>query len=192
MEPASSVIPPAVKKSPFIALRVFLPPLRCIPHCECACHVFHEVQTPRLFRELIGTLFIGYTGSPAFVQPFKTCTDAKCNGSPALQVHFNYVFPFWFMERILTMRVNVLYPSGISLSLTTRGLTPSGGARIYHFMFNEDLDGLGELFNNRLAAPNDSFHLDGRPILYVSILYTQCEMHLLSRSRIDHHHQAHS
>ena len=126
-----------------------------------------------MFRELIGTLFIGYAGWPqwpAFSQPTKTCTDVNCVCRSALQVQFHYVFPSWFMKRIITMRAIVLRPSGINISLATRGLIPSAGAKVYHFMLDEDLDGLKELFSSRLASPNDSMYDDGKPILYVSCL----------------------
>ena len=167
---------PTAERSPVIALRVSLPPLRCMPICECACHVVHEVQTPQSFHKLLGVIFIGYTGSPVFMQPSRSCTDARCISSLNLQAHFHYVFPIWFLERLITMRVKALHRSGLSLSLNIRGLIPSLGAKIWRLVIVEDIDGLKELFANHLATPNDAFYSDGHSILFVSYVRTSMQI----------------
>ena len=154
--------------SPVLTLRASLPQKQCTPRCKCVCHSVREVQSPKLFRELMGTLFFGYSGLPASIRTSKPCSEVSCFGSSAFRAHFHYVFPLWFVARCLTMIIKMRYPTEISLSLTTRGFISSPGAKIFHLVLVEDIAGLKELFSKGLASPNDSFHVDGLSILDVS------------------------
>ena len=39
---------------------------RCRPWCMCACHTKGNLNTPKLLKSIMGMLYIGYTGVPAF------------------------------------------------------------------------------------------------------------------------------
>lgn len=52
----------------------------CTRSCGCSCHIRRRLNTPRLLDGFLGSLFIGYSGSPILNQK---CDQTSCRGRKA-------------------------------------------------------------------------------------------------------------
>ena len=138
----------------------------CTPYCRCACHNARTFQTPALLHEVIGTLFIGYSGYP--IKAFQECTEVNFVSQSIFRGYVHYLFPSWFLYKAIMVTLMTIFLNEISLSLTVRRIVPSG-AELLRLVKNDDVDGIKRLFDMGMASPNDSLESGGSVVTVRSI-----------------------
>ena len=123
----------------------------CHESCHCCCHANRRFRSPGLLARLIGALFIGYSGSPGV---FLKCSIKNCRAQSYFKASITYMFPPWLIHNILISVSLRTSANRITTSLTVRNVV-SRSATIFHYISNNDTDGLRRLFDSRLARPND-------------------------------------
>ena len=85
----------------FGALRMrFLRRQKCDAWCSCKCHKHVRKQTPDILQSILGRLFVGYVGLPALTP---SCFVNKCQRRSDGLLEINYLFPLWFLARIMSI-----------------------------------------------------------------------------------------
>ena len=125
----------------------------CTPYCKCACHNVQTFQSPAMLHEVIGTLFVGYSGYP--IKALQECTEASCLSQSTFRAYVHYLFPSWFLFKALTITLMSTFLDEISISLTVRPVVPVG-AEIFRLVMADDVEGIKHLFSMGFASPNDS------------------------------------
>ena len=138
----------------------------CSISCRCNCHNVRSVGSPSILRNVLGFLFIRYSGYPLGFS--HQCSDATCQSQPRFRMRTVYCFPSWLFGRTIEMNVIASHYVEPSVSLTTRGIfLPSSD--ISQAIHLDDDQALQQLFSNRSAWPNDVMLHSGRSALQVSI-----------------------
>ncbi|KAL8868130.1 MAG: hypothetical protein Q9174_005196 [Haloplaca sp. 1 TL-2023] len=71
--------------------------------CLCQCHQATTVTSPGEWSNVIGRLFVGYTGLPL---PTKKCDRKSCqHGQVQTRIRVAYLFPFWFAWKMFALTV---------------------------------------------------------------------------------------
>ena len=135
----------------------------CTRNCGCACHNVQAFRSPALLHEVVGTLFVGYSGYP--IKALQRCTEASCVSRSTFRAYVHYLFPSWFLLKAFTVAVISIFLSEISVSLTVRRIVPAG-AEIFRLVRQDDINGIKRLFDMGLASPNDCFN-EGQPTIMV-------------------------
>ena len=87
----------------------------CNRSCSCSCHIRRRLKSPRLLDVFLGTLFIGYSGSPLLSQ---RCDKVSCRGRRNSSTSFIYQFPQWFLiSRMIQLKAKVTTLYGPEVSL---------------------------------------------------------------------------
>jgi len=138
----------------------------CRPGCLCTCHSQTKSTTPRFLNQMLGQLFVGYTGIPIFSP---RCDTATCDKAQSPRVSFEYWFPLGVCWSQI-VRLQLTYQSNIGpqLSLSTLRRVPDS-AQCVSFALEGNIDGLKNLFKQGLASPRDISTTRGYSILRVSL-----------------------
>ena len=124
---------------------------RCSPSCRCACHKRQTFTMPVLFHNVIGNLFVGYSGSPVGI---RRCTEDNCLSQSSLRIDVFYLFPSWLFMRALSMTLMRSCLNEVSIALKLQRVIPVG-SEIFRLTNLDDVDNLKQLFNRGLASPDD-------------------------------------
>ena len=139
----------------------------CGSGCKCSCHIRRRISTPRLLDGFLGTLFIGYSGSPLLVQ---RCDQITCRGRKDSSTNFVYKFPWWFvMSRIVQLKAKVTAMYGPEVSLRFNRVV-DGKALVFHYATTGDVHKMKSLFEQGRASPSDIRFDSGWTPLHVSVL----------------------
>ena len=74
----------------------------CRSFCPCACHKEKYLRSPSFLDKTFGSLFVGFNSVPFLG---KSCDDRCCQQSAVSRVNVAYMFPAWFLEWIVTMKM---------------------------------------------------------------------------------------
>ena len=121
----------------------------CTSRCSCVCHMSRPYRSPHLF-DVLGTLFVGYTGSP--IRFAEKCTSSLCK-SRSLKVQ--YLFPHWFLHN--TLATLTIAPSGAPAFCLSVTRLRAGGPDIRRFVKSNDLRSLQLLYSTGSGCPRDVF-----------------------------------
>ena len=124
----------------------------CSASCSCTCHVTTAVQSPKFFRQIIGIMFIGYTGHPFWSG--KTCTVDSCSRPTIFQGYVHYYFPSRILSKAILATLLINSQNQIFASLTVRRIIPLSN-EVMQLQHTGDVDGMKRLFRLGLASPND-------------------------------------
>ena len=139
--------------------------------CQCACHIHQRLNTPRLLDEVLGTLFIGYSGSPLFLR----CNQKACRAQSDSYTTFIYQFPRWFItSRIIQLKAKVTALYGPEISLRFNRVV-SGKALVFYYATTGDVTKMKDLFEQGRASPSDVRFDSGLTPLHVSVLKKERE-----------------
>ena len=139
----------------------------CSRSCNCSCHVRRSLQSPRLLDGFLGTLFIGYSGSPLLSH---RCDQVSCRGRKNSSTSFIYQFPRWFLiSRMIQLKAKVTALYGPEVSLRFNRVV-DGKALVFHYATTGDLSKMKELFLQGCASPNDVRFDSGWTPFHVSVL----------------------
>ena len=150
-----------------ISIRAHIPTTKwysCPSYCRCNCHQERHFTSPPLLHKSLGMLFLGYSGYP--LNTLQRCTEIGCQTRGALKMSIRYLFPAWFLTRVLTLSLINTSCNEIQASLKTRRVVPTG-AEVFDLVRLDDVDGLKSLFSRGLATPNDMMYNSGHNPLYV-------------------------
>ena len=140
----------------------------CNSYCKCVCHSTWTFQSPNLLQEILGGVFVGYSGYP-FYNITQRYTEIGCLAQRKFFTSVHYQFPGWFLEKAVTISVISMCDT-IRASLTIRRILPHN-AEIFRLVQLGDVNSLKSLFGMGLASPNDST-LDGQTALHVGYLFS--------------------
>ena len=139
----------------------------CSRNCRCSCHIRRRLNTPRLLDGFLGTLFIGYTGSPLLSQK---CDQLSCRGRKETSTSVTYHFPRWFViSRMVQLRAKITAMYGPEVSLRFNRVV-DGKALVFHYATTGDISKMKQLFVQGRASPSDVRFDSGWTPLHVSIL----------------------
>ncbi len=137
----------------------------CNRKCVCSCHLRRRLNTPRLLDGLLGTLFVGYSGSPIFS---RKCDQVSCRGRKGSSTNVVYQFPRWFVvSRILELKAKVTAMYGPEVSLRFNRVV-DGKALVFHYATTGAVGKMKALFEQGLASPSDVRFDSGWTPLHVS------------------------
>jgi len=123
----------------------------CRPGCCCSCHKRQHFQSPSFLNQLIGTLFVGYSGIPILTPE---CNEYSCQRRATPSTQIAYCFPTWFWKRQLSLSILFTPLDGPIMSLKfPRLVSPS--SKIFDYAFTGNVAGMKVLFQQGLASPND-------------------------------------
>ena len=125
----------------------------CTLYCRCVCHGMGAIRSPAWPRNVIGALFIGYSGYP--VRNCRRCTEIDCDCRSTIRSYVHYMFPNWFLTAALAFSITTTHSRQVCMSLTIRRIVPVT-AEIFRLVVSENLDGMKRLFSMGLASPDDS------------------------------------
>lgn len=139
----------------------------CEGTCDCACHSNYQCRTPLMLRNLIGTLFFGYTGS-SFLRP--KCENSTCQNRTGQSFQLTYCFPQWFLEKAIHLVAAITYTGNPMFGLEVRRRVGWGGEdSILKFALTGNTVGVKTLLNVGRVSMTDVDPNHGRSALYVSL-----------------------
>ena len=127
------------------------PRTACNRWCSCVCHHKRHIQTPQLLQNLIGSLFIGYSGLPMLTKP---CDQYACHQRAQPTSSVTYYFPSWFLARTLSILFSSTPLAGPVVSLKCQRTVPRD-ADIFKIARAGNVDKMRDLFEKGLASPHD-------------------------------------
>ena len=138
---------------------------QCCKSCKCSCHIRRRLNTPRLLDGFLGTLFIGYSGSPLMGQK---CDHVSCHGRMNSASSFVYKFPRWFVvSRVIQLKAKVTAMYGPEISLRFNRVV-NGKALVFHYATIGDVSRMKQLFEQGRASPSDVRYCSGWTPFHVS------------------------
>ena len=138
----------------------------CSQGCACTCHMSRHGRTPQIFKDIIGSLFLGYSSIPVFTPK---CDNSSCSRYSHSQISAIFIFPQWLLHRLLSIVIINTRRDGPELNLKTMRVRPTSDI-IFYLSQIGDLIGIQRLFERGEASPFDVGLHDYRSILHVSSL----------------------
>lgn len=139
----------------------------CEGACDCSCHSNYQCRTPSMLANLIGTLFLGYTGSP-LLRP--KCDKSSCQNRTSKSFQLIYCFPQWFMEKAIHFVAATTYTGTPTFGLEVRRRVGWGSEdSILRFALTGNTLGVKALLDARTVSMTDIDPNHGRSALYVSL-----------------------
>lgn len=135
----------------------------CQPWCSCACHTERRLRSPQLLDQIIGSLFIGYSGLPGLT---KQCNQHSCHLRSQPMTYITYFFPQWFLARTISFVLSTTPLAGPVASLKVSRTVP-GDSAIFTYAKTGDVDKIRSLFESGLASPHDVHFESGITALHV-------------------------
>ncbi|KAK4205109.1 hypothetical protein QBC40DRAFT_271721 [Triangularia verruculosa] len=128
----------------------------CESPCHCACHRRHALRTIPVLQQLVGRLFIGYSGLSVRRQQ---CNLSTCQQRETRETTITYFFPRWFVDRALSVAFSQSMGTP-TLNLKLRR-SCSETDRLFMLSRCEGVEGTKEMFSARAASPDDIDHRGG-------------------------------
>ena len=124
---------------------------KCPSRCPCVCHSTRRYKVPAMMEHVTGQLFYGYSGKPLLSQK---CSFSGCLEQKSTNSRMTYFFPRWFMNRIMSLNLQIDNFGSPSFNLKTRRAVPEM-SQIFTLSRLGDLEGLQGLLGSKLASPSD-------------------------------------
>ena len=149
-----------------VGVRVAQPvEVSCVVGCSCRCHTRQSVKSPPILTRMIGSFFMGYTGHPTQLQ---SCSEALCQRRSSFSVQLTYLFPQWFMMKMIAITVARNKFGDLSYHPKVARVVPAN-AKIFSYISTGDVSGIRDLFSRGLASPSDIRSESGITPLAVSL-----------------------
>ena len=123
----------------------------CLQKCSCRCHTRRQWRTPQILSQIIGRLFSGYSSIPSTAP---SCDKAMCDRYQHVLATVLYVFPGWFLERILLIDVLYTKRDGPVATLRMMRIRPIA-SMVFYFTEMGNLAKVRLLFQKGEASPFD-------------------------------------
>lgn len=138
--------------------------MSCAANCECTCHHQRLLKPTMILNQILGRLFIGYTGAP-FLD--RRCDNSLCRRRSVPAVHVIYYFPQWLFMRAVFLSISTSLTPSISLTLPR--IIPAGST-IFRYIRLGNTDGVKDLFCQGQASPVDICGASGLTLLSYSLM----------------------
>ncbi|KAJ4371530.1 hypothetical protein N0V83_004749 [Neocucurbitaria cava] len=138
----------------------------CKPWCSCACHKKTTFRYPKLVRNVIGNLFVGYTGMPGLTP---SCNETKCQQRSASSLEVTYYFPSWLLSRMLSMTLTLTAFGGPELILRMPRMV-NWTTPLWRLSTVGEFGQIGKLFSAAKASPYD-VNAYGQSALHYAVGY---------------------
>lgn len=135
----------------------------CKSWCSCLCHASRRACLFYALQNVIGTLFVGYTGLPVLTPP---CNEKTCRRSSIPSFHLAYFFPAWLLFRISKIHAAFDLMKGPQVSLSFPRVVPQYSP-LWRFATTGDIPSIQRIFSLREASPLDVTVI-GHTALHVS------------------------
>lgn len=86
----------------------------CASWCSCRCHFKRSLKSPKFLRDILGSLFLGYSGLPILAPP---CNESSCRRRSSPAVDITYYFPFWFLSKVFSVNLSLISLGGTRVLL---------------------------------------------------------------------------
>ena len=88
-----------------------------------------------MLENIIGSLFLGYSKTPQIVP---RCDNPSCHGYQRVLATVSYVFPQWFLQRLILITISYASRDGLAISIRTIKQRCSADA-IWVYIGNDNL-----------------------------------------------------
>lgn len=139
----------------------------CHRSCKCQCHKRTSLSSPRWMKDIIGLMFIDYSGKP--ILGTQACNEKLCRQQENSLLKINYYFPWWFLRRMIIFRdysTSLLAGEHMISVRTPRIVDPFSDVIVMAQTGNVSL--MQALFSQNLASPFDTTP-KGESLLHVSV-----------------------
>ena len=137
--------------------------IECSSDCRCSCHTQQNVQAYSSLGNILGRLFLAYSGSSILQRP---CNLPTCRQQNAKSIRLTYFFPRWFLNNVVSTKFSTSSFGTPNLNLKVQKIVPETG-RLFALSMIEGVDGIQQLFVSREASPDDIHHRGGWTPLHV-------------------------
>ena len=137
--------------------------IECSSDCECSCHTQQNLQAYSSLGNILGRLFLAYSGSSILRKP---CDLSTCRQQNAKSIRLTYFFPRWFLNNVISTTFSTSRLGTPSLNLKIRKIVPETN-RLFALCMTEGVDGIQQFFVNKEASPDDIQHRGGWTPLHV-------------------------
>ena len=137
--------------------------IECSSDCKCSCHAQQNVRAYSSLGNILGRLFLAYSGSSILRKP---CNLSICSQQNAKSIRLTYFFPRWFLNNVVSTTFSTSRLGTPNLNLKVRKIVPETN-RLFALCMTEGVDGIQQLFVNREASPDDIHHRGGWTPLHV-------------------------
>ena len=127
----------------------------CSSECQCQCHSRTRIRTPQVLQQILGRLCAVYTGGCGLQSPCK----ASCVRRDPKIACMTFVFPKWILDRAISIAMFYAMRTGLTINIKTRAVVPEM-SQLFALSRYDDVQGLQNLFSQRLASPDD-IHVRG-------------------------------
>lgn len=149
----------------------------CRSWCPCTCHSKRKLNLPApgLIENVLGRMFVGYSGLPVFNKPcdFRGCRDRQ-NATATIE----YWFPWWIVSMNSKFCLTYLPWTGPQCHLSTTRRIPDDSQAIA-FAMQGNTDGLKYLFSQRLVGPRDVSDSRGFSLMRVRLVSTFASIYIV-------------
>ena len=135
----------------------------CQAWCRCTCHTERSLASSGTGENILGRLFVGYTGLPVIS---KSCNYISCRRRETASVSIEYWFPPRFLHHVVRLNIAFQSTAGLQLQLRTLRRVPDS-AECIRFALTGNIDGMRALFVKGLASPEDVSITRGYSIIRV-------------------------
>ena len=168
-----------------IGIRVTPSAISCRKACRCACHSRRSSSSPAFMNNLLGRLFVSYSGLPV-IKP--RCDSPECRGSKSSHMSLEYWFPTSFWSNVVRMELSYHHVNGPSIQLDMLRII-ADDAQCINFAISGNITGLQHLFNSGLASARDISTTRGYSLLRWALYskqYETCRFLLQAGADVDY------
>ena len=134
--------------------------IECSSDCKYSCHTRQIVQAYSSLGNILGRLFLAYSGSSSLRKP---CNLSPCSQQNGKSIRLTYFFPRWFLNGVVSTTFSTSRLSTPNLNLKVRKIVPETN-RLFALCITE---GVEQLFVNKESSPDDIHHWGGWTALHV-------------------------
>ncbi len=168
-----------------IGIRVTPSAIACRRACRCACHSSRSSSSPAFMNNLLGRLFVSYSGVPVMAP---SCDSSACRGSKSSQLSLEYWFPTSLWSRMMRVELSYHHVNGPSVQLDMLRIIPDD-AQCINFAISGNINGLQHLFNSGQASARDISTTRGYSLLRWALYskqYETCRFLLQAGADVDY------
>lgn len=140
----------------------------CEDSCNCICHLRDRSwwRSPLILRNVVGFLFLGYSGL-SFLKP--ACSSIGCRSHSSRVFTVTYCVPRWLLAKAVHISTKMTPYGDPLFTLTVQTRTDEFACNsIYHLAQRNNIKGLEDMLETRMASPNDADQRTGYTSLHVS------------------------
>lgn len=141
----------------------------CDERCDCLCHlrIRYWWKSPMVFRNIVGFFFLHYS-SLWMLEP--ACTSQGCSKYSSRAFKITLCLPRRFLLKAAHFTAKMSPHGDPTFGLRIQRRTPEFATdSISHLSQRNNLAGIKDLLNSRIASPNDADDLNGFTPLHASI-----------------------